>query len=225
MPPAQNKLDAVAAATAAPEGRAVEVGIAACWSCHGPISDEVLFCPICNAVQPPGQRDHFRRLGLPVAFDVDKAELDQRYFGLQRRLHPDRFATKSAKEKALSQQQATSLNEAYETLHDLLKRAVYMLHIHGVDVLTEGCNQLNDPVVLMEAMEMHEALAATHSVAQASLFAIHTEASIAECVAGLSVAFRKGDFAEAGTLTTRLKYLRKLADETRVHKARLVLRA
>jgi molecular chaperone HscB len=225
MPPAQKKPDTVAAATAAPGARAPESGVGACWSCHGPVSGEVLFCPICNAVQPPGQRDHFNRLGLPVAFDVDKAELDQRYFNLQRRLHPDRFATKSAKEKALSQQQATSLNEAYETLHDPLKRAVYLLHLRGIDVLTEGCNQLNDPVVLMEAMEMHEALAATHSVAQANLFAAHTESSIEECLADLSAAFRRDDPAGAGTLTTRLKYLRKLAEETRVHKTRLVSRA
>lgn len=225
MPPAQKQLDAVVAATPTPEARAAAAGVGACWSCHGPVVGEVLFCPICNAVQPPGQRDHFRRLGLPVTFDIDKADLDRRYFELQRRLHPDRFATKSAKEKALSQQQATSLNEAYETLHDPLKRAVYILHLHGVDVLTEGCNQLNDPVVLMEAMEMHEALAATHSVAQANLFAAHTESSIEECLAGLSAAFRRGDLADAGTLTTRLKYLRKLAEETRVHKARLGSRA
>jgi molecular chaperone HscB len=223
-PSAQRKLDSAALAAAA-EARAAEANIVACWSCRGPIPAGGLFCPSCEAVQPPGQHDHFRRIGLPASFDVDKAELDRRYFDLQRQLHPDRFATKSAKERALSQQQATSLNEAYETLQDPLNRAVYLLHLKGVDVLAEGCNQINDPVILMEAMELREVLAATESVAQVNLFAANTQADIDECITDLATAFRKGALDEAGSLTTRLKYLRKLIEETRVHKARLASRS
>src|SRR5579859_641726 len=92
----------------------------ACWSCKGPVDLAALFCPTCRAVQPPRALDHFARLGLPMAFEIDVAELDRRYFAAQRQLHPDRFATRTARERAISQSQAVELNAAYETLKDPL---------------------------------------------------------------------------------------------------------
>jgi molecular chaperone HscB len=191
----------------------------ACWSCGGPTPAGSLFCVTCQAVQPPGAVDHFRRLGLERSFAVDRAGLERRYFDLQRRLHPDRFATRTAREKALSQAQAVGLNEAYETLADPLKRAAYLLHLAGVDVLSEGCNQIADPVILMEAMEMREALADARSDAQLELFAANVAADIEECVGDLAIAFGKNDLDEAAKLTTRLRYLRKLIDDSRARRS------
>ena len=191
-----------------------EVAVA-CWSCGGPTPADSLFCVTCASVQPPGAADHFRRLGLKRSFDVNRADLERRYFDLQRRLHPDRFATRTGREKALSQAQAVSLNDAYETLADPLERAVYLLHLAGMDILAEGCNQIADPVILMEAMEMREALAGAQSGAQVELFAANVAADIEECVGDLAVAFRKNDFDEAAKLTTRLRYLRKVIEDSR----------
>lgn len=191
----------------------------ACWSCGGPTPGDAPFCVTCRAVQPPGGADRFRRLGLERTFAVDRADLERRYFDLQRRLHPDRFATRTAREKALSQAQAVSLNEAYETLADPLKRAVYLLHLAGMDVLSEGCNQIADPVILMEAMEMREALESAQSAAQVDLFAANVAADIEECVDDLATAFGKNDLDEAAKLTTRLRYLRKLIDDSRARRS------
>ena len=112
--------------------------LAACWSCRGPVPAAESFCPTCKAVQPPGQNDHFARLGFARTYDLDPKLVERRYFELQRRLHPDRFATKSAKERALSQAQATSLNAAYETLMDPLARAVYLLRLAGIETGGDG---------------------------------------------------------------------------------------
>ena len=71
------------------------------------------------------------RLGLMRAFDLEPDLLQKQYFGFQRRLHPDRFATRTPKERALSQQQATALNEAYEVLKDPMRRAAYLLRLAG----------------------------------------------------------------------------------------------
>lgn len=193
----------------------------ACWSCGGPTPTASPFCATCGAVQPPGNADHFRRLGMPPGFEVDRAQLERRYFDLQRRLHPDRFATRTAREKALSQAQAVSLNEAFETLADPLGRAVYLLHLAGIDVLSEGCNQIADPIILMEAMEMREALADAQSAGQVELFVANVAADVEECIGDLAVAFRKNDTDEAAKLTTRLRYLRKLIDESRARRSRL----
>jgi len=196
-------------------------GARACWSCGGPTPSEEFFCITCGTIQPPGDADHFRRLGLERGFGVDQSGLERRYFDLQRRLHPDRFATKTPREKALSQSQAVSLNEAFESLADPLRRATYLLHLAGIDVLSEGCNQIADQVILMEAMELREALAAAKSSGQVDLFAANVSADIEECVADLAVAFRKNDFDEAAKLTTRLRYLQKLTEESRARRAHL----
>lgn len=193
----------------------------ACWSCHGPVAADALFCATCNAVQPPGTRDHFARFGFAPTFDIDAATLEKRYFDLQRKLHPDRFATKTPRERAISQQQATSLNDAYETLADPLRRAAYIAHLHGIDILNEGCNQIADPVVLMEAMELREAVADANSVAQVDMIAGNAQADIDVCIAELSAAFAKNDMDKASRLTTRFKYLRKLIEEARQKRARL----
>jgi molecular chaperone HscB len=195
--------------------------VQACWSCQGPVAAGEPFCPSCQAVQPPGQADHFQRLGLPHGFEIDVAVLEQSYFRMQRLLHPDRFATRTPKEKTLSQQQATSLNDAYETLKDPLERAVYLAHLKGLDVLKEGCNTLTDPVILMEAMEMREALDAAETAQDLSAMTKHTQGEIADCEGELSAAFAADDLDQAAALITRLKYLRKLADDTRARRAEL----
>ena len=199
-----------------------DVQMKACWSCKGPVVAAALFCPTCNAVQGPAPVDHFARMGLGVGFEVDVPALDRLYFDLQRQLHPDRFATKSPKERALSQQQATALNDAYETLKDPLKRADYLVHLLGVQVLPEGCNLVQDQSILLEAMEMREKLAAADTLAAVGAIAKETKAEIADVIEGLKLAFQGGDIEGACQLTTRLKYLDKMMGEVRQVRARLM---
>lgn len=194
----------------------------ACWSCKGPVNAGALFCATCKAVQPPAAVSHYQRLGVEMTFDVDVPALDRLYFDLQRQLHPDRFATKAAKERALSQQQATALNDAYETLKDPLKRADYLVHLKGVNVLPEGCNLVQDQSILIEAMEMRERLMAASTLADVGALARETKAEIDDVVTGLSLAFRGEDIEGACQLTTRLKYLNKMMGEVRQVRARLM---
>ncbi len=199
----------------------VSATVRPCWSCKGPVGGCDLFCQTCEAVQPPGQLDHYSRLGLDVTFDINENELDRGYFDLQRLLHPDRFATKGPQEKVLSQQQATCLNDAYETLKDPLTRADYLVHLKGVGVLTEGCDLVNDTALLMESMEMREALAEAETPEAINEIIKRARKGIKECTDELSQVFAQDRIEDACHLTTRLKYLRKLLDETRVQKAKL----
>ena len=192
-----------------------------CWSCKGPVAARALFCSTCGAVQAPGQADHFTRLGLPRGFALAAADLDRQYFGFQRRLHPDRFATRSPKERALSQQQATALNDAYETLKDPLRRAAYLLRLAGRVVDVEQAGTVDDPALLMEAMEMREALAEAAEPEAVAALQAKAERDVAACVAALAAAFAADDLDGAGRLTTRLKYLGKLADEAKARRMRL----
>jgi molecular chaperone HscB len=197
------------------------VSLVPCWSCKGPLSSRALFCSTCGAVQPPGGNDHFARLGLPRSFAIEASDLDRQYFGFQRRLHPDRFATRSAKERILSQQQAVALNEAYETLKDPLRRAAYLLRMSGRAVDIDGTATVDDPALLMEAMEMREALDEADSPEEVSRLVAQAEADMGTCQEDLAAAFAVDDLDGAGRLTTRLKYLSKLADEARSRRVRM----
>lgn len=212
-----------------PEGGAMSASVATaaaaavvpCWSCKGPVAARALFCSVCGAVQGPGTIDHFSRLGMQPTFDVDLDLLEKQYFGFQRRLHPDRFAAKSAKERALSQSQATALNEAYETLKDPLKRAAYVLELKGHKVDLTACGTINDPVLLMEQMEKREAIAEADTVEAITKLSAAADSEVIACQCHISAAINAGTLDEAVHLTIRLKYLAKLAEEARTRKTRL----
>lgn len=213
--------DAIPEASTDASSAAKAPEVVACWSCKGPVKAGAPFCDTCKAVQPPGQIDHFRRLGLDASFDVDIALLESRYFDLQRQLHPDRFATKGGQEKAFSQQQAVTLNDAYETLKDSLKRADYLLEVRGLEEQPEGCHLVNDQVLLMESMELREALADAETPADVDKVANRAAGDINMCVADISGAFKDFDMERACYLATRLKYLTKLGDEARQRRAQM----
>lgn len=193
-----------------------------CWSCHGPASPVTLFCATCGAIQGPGGLNHFARLQLAQEFEIDTDALDRRYFERQRLLHPDRFATRSPKERALSQQQATAVNEAYETLKDPLRRADYLLHLRRDQTTPEGCHLVNDQGLLTEALELREALAEAETPDDVMALWRRANHDIDHCIGDLAQAFARDDLDAVSRLTTRLKYLRKLADDCRVRRSQLV---
>jgi molecular chaperone HscB len=103
---------------------------------------------------------------MPPAYDVDIPSLERQFRELSLRLHPDRFAQADARERRLSLEQSTALNEAYKTLKDPSRRAFYLLKLHGVDLDREDSGAQRDmpPEFLEEVMELREELeGAMHS--------------------------------------------------------------
>jgi molecular chaperone HscB len=197
---------------------AVETAVA-CWSC-GVAAGAAPFCPACGTVQPPGQSDHFTRLGLAGGFDIDPGELDRRYFALQRQLHPDRFARKTPREKAMSQQQAAALNEAYETLKHPLRRAHYLAARLGVELPQDG-RTVDDPELLIEAMERREALAEAATVSAVEALAGTVAEQRAALLGQLPGLFAADDRNGLRAAILRLAYLDKFAEEARARRFNL----
>lgn len=133
-----------------------------CWSCQGLVTNEP-FCPTCQVIQPPDPAlDYFQLFGLPMAFPLDMARLEQLYQSLQRHYHPDRFAARGATERRFSLEHVTRLNQAYQTLRDPLARSNYLLaRIAGPDFLTAS-QEAMDAEFLLEVMEDREALEAVN---------------------------------------------------------------
>jgi molecular chaperone HscB len=130
-----------------------------CWSCELELESGMLFCPRCRKIQPVARtEDYFSLLGLPREFALDQAELERRFRELSRMLHPDRFARAEPRERRLSLERATRLNDAFRYLKDWRLRAAYLLKLAGTDVFTEG-RTFADPEFLEEQLEWREALA------------------------------------------------------------------
>jgi molecular chaperone HscB len=194
--------------------------VGACWSCKGPVTSRALFCHTCGVIQPPHAIDHFARLNLARTFDLDRAALERAYFGFQRNVHPDRFASKSPKEKALSQAQAVAVNDAWETLRDPLSRAVYLLQLRGAPL--PGDDQtVNDPQLLMAALEDREALDDAQSAAELDAIAARAEGDYERALAALAQAFGANRLDQARDLTLKLRYLAKFRSEAKSKRARL----
>jgi len=102
-------------------------------------------------------KNYFDLFGLPVRFQLDTNELSTRFRELQRVVHPDRFAAADAQSQRLSLQNATMVNEAFQTLKDPLRRAEYLLRLRGV-ALDETSSTVNDPDFLMQQLALREAL-------------------------------------------------------------------
>jgi molecular chaperone HscB len=162
-------------------------------------------------------RDHFARLGLRPGFDIDPAELQRRYVALQRELHPDRFATKPAAERAMALARASDLNQAYETLKTPLSRAEYLLTLKG----RVQRHSIDDPEMLAEAMELREALAEAEDAAAVEALLLRAQGEVAAAETELALAFRADDLDAAGRLAQRLSYLVKLTQEARRRRLRL----
>lgn len=102
--------------------------------------------------------NHFSCLGLPPTFDLDTAELQQRYHALMRLVHPDRFSNATAQEQLHASLKASAANDAYTVLKNPASRAAHLLALRGIDALDE--RNTNMPATfLMQQLEWREALA------------------------------------------------------------------
>ncbi len=108
--------------------------------------------------------NYFELFAVPVGFDIQRASIQGRYLELQRMVHPDRFADQGERGQRLAVQSAAFVNEAYETLCNPVKRALYLLALanHPVD---SDQRTVKDMDFLMEQMSLREALAEAPSSA------------------------------------------------------------
>ena len=164
--------------------------------------------------------DHFARLGLPAALDLELASLDRAYFTLQRQWHPDRFVAKPPQERARASVEAAALNDAYRTLKDPLSRAVYLATLRGVELPGDG-KTIDDPELLMEAMEMREALQEADTGQAVDRLAGRVREDMTAALGSLGTLFLANDKPAIRKAILRLRYLDKFAEEARARRTNL----
>ncbi len=78
--------------------------------------------------------DYFAVFGLPRRLRVDISALEKEFYTKSRRLHPDRFARKSAAEQEAALAASSELNDAYRTLKEPIARTQHLLTLEGVEI-------------------------------------------------------------------------------------------
>lgn len=213
--------------------------MSACWSCGVvralsasdatlPVrSVEGFTCIGCGAIQPPERdRTHFARLLLEPCVWLDEEELSRRFRELSRRLHPDRYAGRSARERRLALEHMTAVNDAYRCLRDPVRRAEYLLSLHGVCVGEGGESEgpRPDPALLSEVMELRESVdEARRDPEKARQMADQLTADVRRCLDAIDRITREHatqamdarSRAQAHASLTRLKYMQSALSDLR----------
>lgn len=185
------------------------------------MAPEDLFCPGCRKLQPelPGA-DLFCALGVPRGFEIDEEGLEARFRERSRQFHPDRFARASARERIISLERTTRLNDAYRTLREARARAAYLLKLLGRDPVAEA-RTLHDPEFLEEQLSLREELARAREEGderKLKLIALGAQDRLAALDEELSRLFSGGELGEGvlrqlARVLTRARYFENIAAE------------
>ena len=158
----------------------------------------------------------FELFDLPVSYDVDLTKIQQWYMQLQKQVHPDKFANASDREKSLSMQQTSWLNEAKATLESPVLRATYLLKLKGLDINLENETTM-DAVFLMQQLEMREQLENVKNEADPLTIldgmAKDAKATTQELMNGFSQSYDNEQLDDAREWIRKLQFLQKAKKE------------
>jgi len=128
-----------------------------CWNCKAG-TGSAHFCPSCKKIQPlPPDAGYFGFFGLPEKLRLDAVDLEKRFHQLSWKLHPDNFVRASERERKLSLERSSELNDAFRTLRDPIRRVEYLLR--RADLRKDGqSKQQAPPELLEEVFELNESL-------------------------------------------------------------------
>ena len=100
--------------------------------------------------------NYFELFEIPVSLQVDKKSLQQKYFELQKRYHPDFYSNESEEEQAEVLEKSSMVNKAYKTFQNNDETIKYVLQLK--ELLEEEEKYQLPPEFLIEMMELNEAL-------------------------------------------------------------------
>ncbi|EPP5333769.1 co-chaperone HscB [Vibrio harveyi] len=160
--------------------------------------------------------NHFELFGLPSQFQLDGSLLSSQFRELQKRFHPDNFATASERDRLMAVQKAAQINDAYQILKHPISRAEYILAENGTEIRGEQ-QTMQDPMFLMEQMELREELEdiADSSDPESALFDFDSKVSkmYKQHLASVEQELDQGLWAEAADRVRKLKFIAKLKNE------------
>jgi len=109
------------------------------------------------STKAPETVDYFAIFGLPRKLWIEMDGLEKKFLQLSWKLHPDNFVNATERERELSLEKSSQLNDAYRVLRDPVARVEYLLGIEGTRKEGEHKQQA-PPELLEEVFELNESL-------------------------------------------------------------------
>ncbi|MCA2017819.1 co-chaperone HscB [Vibrio tritonius] len=160
--------------------------------------------------------NYFELFGLPTQFALDGSLLSSQFRELQKRFHPDNFAAASERDRLMAVQKAAEINDAYQVLKAPVSRAEYLILLHGIELRGEQ-QTLQDPMFLMEQMELREELEAVEqsSDPESALFDFDSKVSrmLKSYLQQVEQQLNDAAWDTAADTVRKLKFIAKLKDE------------
>lgn len=171
---------------------------------------------------------YFEIFGLPERFVVLEADLDRAYRIVQAQIHPDRFACEGAAQKRMATQWSTRVNDAYQTLKDPLKRAIYLLRLRGIESGDERQVHSLSPAFLMQQMEWREGIEKAASMGDRSALQVllsELQACQTVCFDTFVESLAANESTPAANSVHELMFLNRLIQEVKATLNRIEVRS
>ena len=163
--------------------------------------------------------NYFDFFEIPHHLSLDLKDLEQRFYALSRKWHPDRFARAGAAERQEALDASAILNDGYRVLRDPVQRANYLLKENGFDIGEQQSKEV-PPELLEEVFELNMALEESDAEAIAAARQKFTRMQD-QIDAELTEAYQRYDqqpgrdvLAQVRSLLNRRKYVSNLVART-----------
>ena len=108
-------------------------------------------------MERPLPHNYYDFFEIPHRLSLDIKDLEQRFYALSRKWHPDRFVRGTADVRQQALDASAILNDGYRVLRDPIQRANYLLKENGFDIGEQQSKEV-PPELLEEVFELNMAL-------------------------------------------------------------------
>jgi molecular chaperone HscB len=165
---------------------------------------------------PDLSQTYFELFGLNPVFDLDCSRLHAEQQRLLATYHPDRYVNASDRDKRVSVQVASWVNQAYETLRDPVKRSRYLLKVNGVNI-PDDSTTTSDTEFLMEQIELREQVESCRHDADGLQRSEQIEARLTqranELAAEFVSHFEISEFDKAMTSSRKMQFVQRIQQQ------------
>jgi molecular chaperone HscB len=166
----------------------------------------------------PKDLNHFAKFNLPIKFNIDLDDLENKYLDFQLKFHPDKLIADPDSEDKIKN--SIAINEAYQILQNPIKRAEYILKLNGIaiDSETKNSNQNSgkdlklirpDQQLLEKILLLQEQIENIKNQSQILTLKTELESTIKTILEKISNLLESQEFSSAASYLIEAKYLEK----------------
>ena len=154
--------------------------------------------------------NHFQKFSLKPDFEIDVDDLENRYLLLQKKFHPDARISQDLDHEEISDLNSIAANEAYQILKNPVKRAVYLLKLHGINIDDDNCSVKPEQETLLLILDLKEKLFASDDQNEANKIKDFANSEIKKIIKKAAEDFKNQDYKSAAQKLIKVKYLDKI---------------